>query len=261
MLLVVSPAKSLDYVSPVPSETFSMPVHLDRSCVLIEILRGKSTAEIASMMHISDSLAALNSARYEAWGLPFALENARQAAFAFDGDVYDGLAARTMNAPQIACMQRRLRILSGLYGVLRPLDLIQPYRLEMGTRLAVAGAKNLYGFWGNTITQTLNLALAEAGDGEEPATLVNLASEEYFKAVKPACLAGRVITPVFQECVGGSNRIVGFFAKRARGLMARYAIANGLTKSDQLKEFSVGGYTFCEEVSNNDIWIFRRERQ
>lgn len=258
MLLVVSPAKSLDYSSPVPVSTHTTPRFLDRSTKLIEILREKSHAEIATLMGLSDPLAALNVARYATWSQPFTADNARQAAFAFDGDVYGGLAAREMSAKQLDFAQTHLRILSGLYGVLKPLDLMQPYRLEMGTRLANGAGKDLYSFWGEQVTASLRDELA-ARKGER--VLINLASEEYFKVVKPEGLGARVVTPVFQERKSGQYKIVSFYAKRARGLMSRYAIVNALKDAEALKGFDYEGYSFAEKASTEDKWIFRREMQ
>lgn len=257
MLLVVSPAKSLDFNSPIPSGTSYTPRFLDRSAALIELLRARSPAQIASLMGLSDPLAALNVARYATWNTPFTPQNARQAAFAFDGDVYDGLAARTMDEAQLAFAQRHLRILSGLYGVLRPLDLMQAYRLEMGTKLANPLGKDLYAFWGELPAHSLREDLDESG-GEK--VLVNLASEEYFKAVRPAKLGARIVTPVFQERREAGYRIVSFFAKRARGMMARYAIVNRIAQPEELKAFAEEGYAFSAAASEQDVWVFRRGR-
>jgi hypothetical protein len=211
-------------------------------------------AQIGSLMSISDSLAQLNVARYASWSKKFTPDNSRPAMLAFDGDVYEGLDARSLSARQLDWAQKHLRILSGLYGLLRPLDLMQPYRLEMGTRLATKRGKDLYAFWGDQITEALNESLTVA----KAQALVNLASEEYFKSVKPAKLDRPVITPVFEEWKGGGYKIVSFFAKRARGLMARYAIENKLTKPEQLKDFDSEGYGFDAKASNESRWIFRR---
>lgn len=256
MLLVLSPAKSLDFSSPVPSNEYSLPAHLERSATLIELLRARSPAQIASLMGLSDELAALNVARYATWGTPFTLRNARQAVFAFDGDVYGGLGARALDEAQLAWAQRDLRILSGLYGLLRPLDLMQPYRLEMGTRLANPAGKDLYAFWGDLPARSLQEDL-DASGGER--VLINLASAEYFKAVRPAALGARIVTPVFQERRGAAYKIVSFYAKRARGLMARYAMVNRLTQPEALKAFDEEGYAFTPAASDRDTWVFRRE--
>ena len=257
MLLVVSPAKALDYQLPIPLATFTTPEFLDRSASLIDVLKTKTPAEIASLMSLSDPLAALNVARYADWHLPFSPENARQAVFAFDGDVYGGLAAREMSELQLGFAQQHLRILSGLYGVLRPLDLMQAYRLEMGTRLQNPGGKDLYAFWGDTIAQKLNADLDALG-GER--VLVNAASEEYFKSVKRSKLNARVVTPLFQERKGNTYKIVSFYAKRARGLISRYAIVNGIENVDDLKGFDEEGYKFESSVSSENEWVFRREQ-
>ncbi|MDQ8023732.1 MAG: peroxide stress protein YaaA [Moraxellaceae bacterium] len=254
MLLVISPAKSLDTTSKPTTRSHTQPDFLEQSQTLIDVLRGYDPAGVASLMDLSDELAALNVGRYASWQPPFTTKNAKQAALMFDGDVYDGLQAPAFTAPQLKFAQRHLRILSGLYGLLRPLDLIQPYRLEMGTRLPTPAGKDLYAFWGDTITEAVNTALADSGSK----TLVNLASDEYFKSVKPKKLDGRVITPVFQDWKSGQYKIISFFAKRARGLMSRYAITNGIRKPDALKAFDLDGYAFTPEASDADTWVFRR---
>lgn len=257
MLLVISPAKALDYESPLPSHRHTQPRFLDRSAALIGVLRDLSPAQIAGLMDLSDPLAALNFARYAEWRTPFTARNARPAVFAFNGDVYDGLAARSLGEEDIAWAQSRLRILSGLYGVLRPLDLTQAYRLEMGTRLATPAGKDLYTFWGDTITDSLNADMKKSGG--EP-VLVNLASEEYFKSVKTKRIATRIVTPVFQDWKGGTYKIISFFAKRARGLMCRYAITQRVDAVEQLKAFDLDGYAFAPEASEGDVWVFRRRQ-
>lgn len=257
MLIVVSPAKSLDYERSLPLGTpHTQPAFLDRSAALIDVLRGKSPLEISQLMSISDPLAALNVARYAEWHRPFSLKNARQAMFAFNGDVYEGLDAFSLTETQISFAQTHLRMLSGLYGVLRPLDLMQPYRLEMGTKLANPVGKDLYAFWGDTITEAL---AAELASQKTAPVLVNLASEEYFKAVRPKKLGARIITPVFEEKKGASYKIVSFYAKRARGLMSRYAIVNALNDPEALKAFDLEGYAWSSAASEGDRWVFRRE--
>ncbi|NSL54205.1 peroxide stress protein YaaA [Uliginosibacterium aquaticum] len=256
MLIVVSPAKSLDFQSPLPVADFTQPAFLDQSAQLIDLLREKSPAEIAKLMTLSDPLATLNFTRYAEWTRPFTAQNARQAMFAFNGDVYEGLDAYSFTPAQIAFAQKHFRMLSGLYGLLRPLDLMQAYRLEMGTRLANPAGKDLYAFWGDTITTALNTELAQQGG--KP-VLLNLASEEYFKSVRPKQLAARVITPVFEERKGAGYKIVSFYAKRARGLMSRFAIVNALTDPDALKQFDAEGYVFTPAASDADRWVFRRE--
>jgi uncharacterized protein len=254
MLIVLSPAKTLDFESPIKVNKTTEPDFIARSAELISTLRTMPPAQIGSLMSISDSLAQLNAARYASWSKKFTPDNSRPAMLAFDGDVYEGLDARSLSARQLDWAQKHLRILSGLYGLLRPLDLMQPYRLEMGTCLATKRGKDLYAFWGDQITEALNDSLTVA----KAEALVNLASEEYFKSVKPAKLDRPVITPVFEEWKGGGYKIVSFFAKRARGLMARYAIEHKLTKTEQLKDFDSEGYSFDAKASNEARWIFRR---
>lgn len=254
MIIVLSPAKALDYQTPQTLDEHSQPLFLDQAQTLIERLRALSPPELASLMKISDKLAVLNVTRYAEWVQPFTPENARQAVLAFDGDVYAGLDAATLSAEDLHFAQQHLRILSGLYGVLRPLDLIQPYRLEMGTRLANPSGKDLYAFWGERITDALNATVNEAA----APVLLNLASEEYFKAVKPKKLAVPAIQPVFQDWGNGKFRVVSFFAKRARGLMARFAIINRLTEPTGLKDFAIAGYAYAEDASSDSVWVFRR---
>lgn len=254
MLMLLSPAKTLDYASALPTNTHSLPDFIPRSAELIELLRQLSPSEVGSLMQISDPLAQLNAQRYADWSKKFNFNNARQALLAFNGDVYEGLDAASLRETQLAWAQDHLRILSGLYGVLRPLDLMQPYRLEMGTRLGNAHGKDLYAFWGERVTHAINAALAQ-----HPApALINLASEEYFKVVKPALLTVPVITPVFEDWKGGKYKIISFYAKRARGLMARFAIDKKITKPAQLKKFDREGYAFDTAHSSPSSWVFRR---
>lgn len=253
MLLVLSPAKSLDLETPSPTQEHTLPDFIDRAGQLIGVLRDLSPGQVVDLMHISDALSALNVARYASWTADHA--EGHQAVMAFDGDVYGGLDARSLPPDAIAFAQRHLRILSGLYGLLRPLDLIHPYRLEMGTRLANPGGKDLYTFWGEAITRALNAQLAQTGS----TALVNLASEEYFKSVKPKLLDAPVVTPVFEDWKNGKYKIISFFAKRARGMMARYAIENAITDPQALKEFDVDGYAFVAEASTERNWTFRRK--
>ena len=254
MLMLLSPAKTLDYASPLPTNTHSLPDFIPRSAELIGLLRQLSPSEVGSLMHISDPLAQLNAQRYADWSKKFNFTNARQALLAFNGDVYQGLDAGSLRETQLAWAQDHLRILSGLYGVLRPLDLMQPYRLEMGARLGNAHGKDLYAFWGELVTHAINTALSQ-----HPApALINLASEEYFKVVKPALLTVPVITTVFEDWKGGKYKIISFYAKRARGLMARFAIDKKITKPDQLKKFDREGYAFDVAHSTQSSWVFRR---
>ena len=260
MLIVVSPAKTLDYDTPPVTETFSQPEFLDQSESLIEQLRDLTPADIGSLMKISDKLAQLNAARFEAWQRPFTTENAKQAVLAFKGDVYTGLDAETLNEKQFQFAQKHLRILSGLYGLLRPLDLMQAYRLEMGSRFANASGKDLYAFWGDQITVKLNEALQFLHEqSQQEKVLVNLASNEYFKAIKPTSIKGSIITPVFKDWKNGQYKIISFYAKKARGLMCRYAIDQQLSDVEKLKGFDYEGYEFNESLSSETDWEFTRE--
>lgn len=254
MLIVLSPAKTLDYDTPPTTAERSLPAFADHAAQLVDILRGYSPAELAQLMGVSDALAVLNVTRYAGWSPKFTTKNAKQAVLAFNGDVYEGLDAPAMTARQLAYLQAHLRILSGLYGILRPLDLMQPYRLEMGTRLENARGRNLYEFWGRIVTDALNAALAE----HKEKVLVNLASEEYFRVVQPRHLDAAVVTPVFEEWKGGRYKVIAFFAKRARGLMARYAAVKGITRAEKLKAFDLEGYAFDEAASGERGWVFRR---
>jgi uncharacterized protein len=254
MLIVLSPAKSLDFESPVPDVEASRPEFSSDANRLVRQLRELSLPEVAELMSLSDALAALNVARYGCYALRGTGPVARSAALAFDGDVYDGLGARALPVPALRHAQRHLRILSGLYGVLRPLDLIQPYRLEMGTRLAGPHGRDLYAFWGDRPAKALRRALQ---DLEHP-VVVNLASEEYFRAVDRRTLAAPVIQPVFQERRDGQYRVISFSAKRARGAMARFAVERRLVDPRDLKEFDDDGYRFDERASDSTTWYFRR---
>ena len=253
MLIVLSPAKSLDLETPPTTSLHSTPDFLDHSAQLIARMRQFSPAEVGSLMGISDALSALNVARYASWTPQ--LDDARQAIMAFNGDVYAGFEARSLQPAQLDYAQSRVRILSGLYGLLRPLDLIHPHRLEMGTRLSTTRGKDLYAFWGDTITNGLNRAAREQG----AKVLVNLASEEYFKSVKPRQLDVPVIAPVFEDWKNGKYKIISFYAKRARGMLARYAAVNNIRDPEQLKQFDVDGYGFVPEASNDTSWVFRRK--
>jgi cytoplasmic iron level regulating protein YaaA (DUF328/UPF0246 family) len=253
MLIVLSPAKSLDLETPPTTKLYTQPDFLDHSAQLIARLREFSPTQIGELMDLSDNLSALNVARYASWTHDTA--EGRQAVMAFNGDVYGGLDARSLKPAQLAYAQSRIRILSGLYGMLRPLDLIHPHRLEMGTRLSNPRGKDLYAFWGETITRALNQTAAEQG----AETLVNLASEEYFKSVKPKLLDVPVITPQFEDWKNGKYKIISFYAKRARGLMARFAAVKGITDPQKLKKFNVDGYAYVKKDSDDSTWIFRRK--
>jgi hypothetical protein len=252
MLIVLSPAKSLDLDTPPTTKLHTTPEFIGRASELIDVLRGYSPGQIAELMKLSDPLAMLNVARYATWQAEHA--DGRQAIMAFNGDVYTGFDARTLKPRQLGYAQDHVRILSGLYGLLRPFDLMHPYRLEMGTRLANPGGKDLYAFWGDTVTRALNEVAAANG----ATALVNLASEEYFKSVRPKLLDVPVITPVFEDWKNGRYKIISFFAKRARGMMARYAAVKGITDPQKLKRFDVDGYAFDALGSTESSWVFRR---
>lgn len=256
MLTVISPAKSLDYESPVGISRFTQPAELTRSRKLIRRLRALSAADISKLMSVSDAIAKLNHQRYKQWKTPFKLENARQAIYAFKGDVYLGFDAYSMNQQDAEFAQDHLRILSGLYGVLRPLDLMQPYRLEMGTRLDTEAGSNLYHFWDDRITRSLNKDLKASGDN----TLINLASNEYFKSIKPEKLKAEVITPAFREFRDGEYRFIQFFAKKARGTMARFIVDEQITNPEDVKGFGRDGYTYNAELSGEHDWVFTRRQ-
>ncbi|WP_160151939.1 peroxide stress protein YaaA [Microbulbifer sp. ALW1] len=257
MLIVISPAKTLDYESEIPQLDTTQPDFLKESAVLIKQLKALSPQDISGLMKISDKLGLLNYDRFHSWKRPFSDSNARPALLAFKGDVYTGLAAETMNKRDFAFAQKHLRMLSGLYGLLRPLDLMQPYRLEMGTKFANSGGKNLYEFWGGKITAALNEQLKAVKSKE----LVNLASNEYFKAVQPKSLQGEIITPHFKDWKNGQYKMISFFAKKARGMMSRWAIDQRVKKAEQLKDFDVAGYYFSEEHSKGNDWVFLRDEQ
>ena len=255
MLFLLSPAKSLDYDTPLTGQPHTGPLFVSHSRELIAVLRTQSPRQIAELMDLSDKLAALNVARYQAWSSRATQKNARQAALAFNGDVYDGLNAKTLGADDLAWAQDHLCILSGLYGVLRPLDLMQPYRLEMGTPLPTPRSKDLYQFWGPHIAQYLNKRLRT----DISPVVINLASQEYFKAVDTKALKARVVECVFQEGKGGQYKIISFFAKRARGLMARYATQHQLVQPDQLRAFDLDGYVWAAAESTPERLVFRRD--
>lgn len=255
MLFLLSPAKALDYETPPVTQTFTQPLFVPQAAELIEVLRDKSPQDIAELMDLSDQLAGLNVARYQAWRPEFDTRNAKQAVLAFNGDVYEGLEAKTLDEAALGWLQQHVCILSGLYGVLRPLDLMQPYRLEMGTRLVTAKGKNLYQFWGAQIAQYLNeRALAEVSP-----VVVNLASEEYFKSVDRKSLKPAVVSCVFEEYKGGKYKVISFNAKRARGLMARWAVLHKAKKPEDLLAFDSEGYAFDQAASEPDRLVFRRK--
>ncbi len=256
MLTVISPAKTLDFETPALTNEFTQPEHLRQSRQLIRRLRKFSAEELSQLMGVSNNIADLNVDRFKKWKTPFKPENARQALFAFKGDVYIGLDAYSMNENNISFAQRNLRMLSGLYGLLRPLDLMQPYRLEMGTRLNTDLGNNLYQFWDQRITDAVNRELKSM----DSPILINLASNEYFKSIKSKAIKGNIITPVFKEYHGGKYQIISFFAKKARGLMSRYIIDQELTDPEPIKDFNIEGYAFDESLSRGNDWVFSRRQ-
>lgn len=255
MLALISPAKNLDFESPLPSKLHSKPTMLKHAQVLVDQLKGLAPQDICSLMKLSDKLGQLNYDRYQAWKKPFTVKNARPAVFAFNGDVYAGLDAYSLSDEALNFAQDRLRILSGLYGVLRPLDLMQAYRLEMGTKLANERGRDLYAFWGGLITGQLNAQLKALSED----TVVNLASNEYFKAVNQSELAAEVITPVFKDLKNGQYKVLSFFAKKARGRMCAYIINKQITQASKLKRFNWDGYRFNAELSKAREWVFTRD--
>lgn len=256
MLTVISPAKTLDFDTPLLTDEFTQPAHLEQSRQLIKHLQKFSASDVSSLMSVSDNIANLNVDRFKHWKTPFSPVNARQALFTFKGDVYIGLDAFTMSERNISFAQNHLRILSGLYGLLRPLDLMQAYRLEMGTRLDTDQGSNLYQFWDSRITTAINEELSAM----ESPVLVNLASNEYFKSIKPKAINGQIITPIFKEYHKGTYKIISFYAKKARGLMSRYLIDNEITDIEAIKDFNLEGYGFDESLSHNQDWVFSRRQ-
>ena len=255
MLITLSPAKTLDFDKQTFTRKHTTPIFLDDSSELVESLRGYSPKRLATLMGMSDKLAALNHERFSSWSPPFTTANAKQAVLTFNGLAYEGLAADRYSAADFTTAQKSLRILSGLYGILRPLDLIQPYRLEMGTKLKNSRGKNLYEFWGTSITEVMNRDLA----GSKNPVLVNLASVEYFKSIQPALLEARIVTPTFKEQKNGTFKQVAFFAKKARGLMTSFIIQNQLEDVEDIKTFNLEGYRFNMALSEEDDWVFTRK--
>ncbi|MGA9270193.1 MAG: peroxide stress protein YaaA [Lutimonas sp.] len=252
MKILISPAKSLDFETEAPLDAYSEPIFLDKAERLSKVLKKKSARSLSKLMSISDALSKLNYERNQNWHLPFTEENAKQAVYAFTGEVYRGLDATTLPVNVLDDLQDKLRILSGQYGLLKPFDLIQPYRLEMGTKLKVGKKENLYQFWDTSITNALN------DEMEEGELLINLASNEYFKAVKVKQLKGKVITPVFKDMKNGKLMTIAIFAKNARGLMVRYIIEKGCEKVDDLKSFDLNGYAFDSNLSSETQLVFTR---
>jgi uncharacterized protein len=254
MLILISPAKSLDYDTPATTDRHTLPQFVKESADLVEQLRSQTPAQLASLMDLSDKLAELNVARFAAWRPKFTASNSKQAVLAFNGDVYEGLQAATLTPKQLDWAQDHLLILSGLYGVLRPLDWMQPYRLEMGTAWPNPRGKDLYAWWGDTLAHHVNDCLAAHGDD----LVVNLASQEYFMSVKRKALKARVVDCVFEDWKAGQWKVISFHAKRARGLMARHAIVKQAKTLQALKSFNAEGYALDEAVSVPDRLVFRR---
>ena len=254
MITLLSPAKSLDYDSPCLTDRSTQARLKSDTAVLIDQLKKLSSEEVGSLMNVSDKLAVLNHERFQSFAASFTKKNSRQAILAFTGDVYQGMNISDWSAGDFVTAQENVRILSGLYGVLRPLDLMQPYRLEMGTSMVNARGKNLYQFWGDRITDLLNQDLEKS----KSSIVVNLASNEYFSAVIPSKLNGQVISPVFKDEKKGKYKIISFYAKKARGMMADYIVKNELKKSEDLREFSTGGYAYDAESSTEDKPVFLR---
>jgi len=257
LMIVISPSKGQDFESSSPTTRFTQPDALNESKKLIKELRNIDSSALQELMSISSKLGDLNVDRNKKFNTPFSLNNAKQALFAFKGDVYSGIESETFSEADLEYAQDHLRMLSGLYGALRPLDLIQPYRLEMKTRLANPRGENLYQFWGDRITESLNDAMS----GFDDPVLINLASNEYFKAVKPKLLTGRLLTVNFKELKDGKARVIAIFAKRARGLMTDYILRNRIESPEGLKAFRVGGYRFSSKDSDDKQWTFTRKQQ
>ncbi len=262
MLVLISPAKKLDFESLPQTDEYSLPDFLPQSQELIEVLKKYSVAEISKLMKLSDKLSQLNHDRYQQWHLPFTPQNAKQAVLTFKGDVYAGMNIESFDAQQLAFTQDHLRILSGLYGLLRPLDLMQPYRLEMGTKLKTSKGNNLYQYWGSTITDAINRLLEE----KKYSYVINLASNEYFSAVQTDKLRTPVLTPVFKEYRGDRDgqpqyKIISLLAKRARGMMSAYILKNRLDNIEDIKSFNEAGYQFNEALSKDLQWVFTRDQQ
>ena len=255
MLTVISPAKTLDFDTPPTKRKATQPLFIVRAGELVEDARKMSPDDIRALMGVSDNIAQLNHARFMNWTAPFSLDNAKQSVLAFKGDVYTGLQAETLSAAQLGFAQKHLCILSGLYGLLRPLDLMQPYRLEMGLKFANRGGKNLYEFWGDDINKAMNKQLKKSGT----AVLVNLASNEYFKSVKARELDAEIITPVFKDLKNGKYKVISFYAKKARGQMARYIIEKELNEPAGMKRFRSDGYRYNKAESTAHDWVFTRD--
>jgi len=254
MLLILSPAKTIDFNKEITTDQFSFPEHLNKTKQLIAVLKEKDTKQLGSLMKISPKLAQLNYERFQEWHAPFTPENAKPAVFVFKGEVYVGLNVDEFSKDDLAYVQNHLRILSGLHGTLRPLDLIQPYRLEMGIKLQAGKSKNLYEFWRPSNTLAIKKALSE----NDETVLVNLASDEYFKSLDQSKLKARIITPVFKDYKNGSYRFLSFYGKKARGMMAGFILKNRIKKTDDIKFFEEDGYFYNENLSKDDQFVFTR---
>ena len=256
MLAIISPAKTLDFESRTPTRKHTEPMFLEESGELIEELRQLAPPDLADRMRISSKLAELNADRYATWHTPFTRKNARQAVLAFKGDVYLGLDAVTYTERDFTWAQKHVRILSGLHGLLKPLDLIQPYRLEMGTRLPTNRGSNLYEFWAGKVTAALNAAIA----AQKQPLLINLASNEYFNVLDEGRIDARIVTPTFKDLNNGRYKFLSFYAKKARGMMTSYIVKNRVSTLKALKAFDWQGYRFCKEQSSADDWVFLRDK-
>ena len=255
MITVISPAKNLDYETPATTDKFTQPELLEHSEELMSVCRDLTPAQIGSLMKISDKLAGLNAARFAEWSQPFTQDNAKQAVLAFNGDVYGGLDAQTLSDADLDYAQSHLRILSGLYGVLKPLDLMQAYRLEMGTKVKNTKGKDLYDYWGSCIAELIEQEISS----HRSKTLINLASNEYFKSIQPKHFQLPVITPVFKDFSGGTYKVLSFFAKKARGSMTSFIVKNRISRPEDIKSFDVDGYVFNPAFSTEDQWVFTRK--
>jgi cytoplasmic iron level regulating protein YaaA (DUF328/UPF0246 family) len=254
MLIVISPAKSLDFKTKPTTQEYTLPEFLNESEKLVAKLQKMNAKKLSNLMNISADLGNLNYERYQSWHLPFTTENSKQAVLAFNGDVYTGLDAPTISEENLNLAQQKLRILSGLYGVLKPLDLMQPYRLEMGTKFGVGRAKDLYSFWGNKITKNIQEAVNESGSK----ILVNLASNEYYKSIDSKKLDAEIVTPAFKDMKNGEYKMISFFAKKARGLMTRFILENNIENTGDLQAFDAEGYVFNPRLSKPGKPVFTR---
>ncbi|MEC8825321.1 MAG: peroxide stress protein YaaA [Verrucomicrobiota bacterium] len=255
MLAVISPAKTLDYESVCPNHRPTQPAFLNEASELVSVLKKKTSAQLRDLMSVSEKLANENRSRYQEWSQPFTEDNARAALFAFKGDVYTGFDTASYSRSELQYAQKHLRILSGLYGVLRPLDLMQPYRLEMGTQLKNQEGKNLYAFWGDRLTKNVNKALEGSGSG----IFVNLASNEYFSALQKDAIKGEIITPQFKDLKNGTYKFITIYGKKARGMMCDFMIQNNVNTPDDLKQFDSAGYRYNKELSEGSNWVFTRD--